>query len=153
LIAENAVWCDKSYFSVVFFLQLNLVVAGIRVQKGKPCAPCLCTSVFFLGTITSLDTQVDALISLMKHAFSSLCSSAAIVFLLGSSNRHKGCLTGFAFGSTFSACSMSFLGTPGMFEAHQAKISQRSWRNSTSTLSYVGSKFTAIEVVLSGSVG
>jgi hypothetical protein len=62
-------------------------------------------------------------------------------------------LTGFALGSMFSACSTSSLGTPGMSEGHQAKISQRSWRNSTSALSYAGSRFTAIEVVLFGSVG
>jgi hypothetical protein len=62
-------------------------------------------------------------------------------------------LTGFALGSMFSACSMSSLETPGISEGHQAKISQRSQRNSTSALSYAGSKFTAIEVVLFGSVG
>jgi hypothetical protein len=89
----------------------------------------------------------------MKHAFSSLCSSDAIAFLLGSSHYHRGCLTGLAFGSRFSACSTSSLGTPSMSEGHQVKISQCSWRNSTSTLSYVGSKFTAMEVVLLGSVG
>jgi hypothetical protein len=48
---------------------------------------------------------------------------------------------------------MSSLGTPGMSEGHQAKISQCSWRNSTSTLSYAGSRFTAMEVVLFGSTG
>jgi hypothetical protein len=32
-------------------------------------------------------------------------------------------LTGFALGSMFSAYSMSSLGTPGMSEGHQAKIS------------------------------
>jgi hypothetical protein len=37
-----------------------------------------------------------------------------------------------------------------MFEGHQANISQRSWRNSTSTLSYVRSRFNAMEVVLLG---
>jgi hypothetical protein len=62
-------------------------------------------------------------------------------------------LTGFALGSMFSTCSTSSLGTPGMSEGHQAKISQRSRRNSTSALSYAGSRFTAIEVVLFGSVG
>jgi hypothetical protein len=46
-----------------------------------------------------------------------------------------------------------FLGTPGMPEGHQAKISQRSWRNSMSALSYVGFRFTAMEVVFAGSVG
>jgi hypothetical protein len=62
-------------------------------------------------------------------------------------------LTGFALGSTFSACSTSSLGTPGMSEGHQAKISQCSQRNSTSALSYAGSKFTVMEVVFAGSVG
>jgi hypothetical protein len=105
------------------------------------------------GTITGLDTHVDALISLMKPAFSSMCSLAAIAFLLGSSNHRRGCLTGLAFGSTLGACSMSSLGTPGMLEGHQGKISQRSWTNSTSALSYTGSRFTAMEVVLLWSVG
>jgi hypothetical protein len=35
---------------------------------------------FFLGTMTGLDTQVDDLISRMNPAFSSLCSSDAIAF-------------------------------------------------------------------------
>jgi hypothetical protein len=103
--------------------------------------------------MTGLDTQVDDLISQMNPAFSSQCSSDAMAFLFGSSNRHSGCLTGFDLGSTFSACSTSSLGTPGMSEGHQAKISQLSWRNSMSALSYAGSKFTAMEVVLFGSVG
>jgi hypothetical protein len=103
--------------------------------------------------MTGLDTQVDDLISLMNLVFSNLCSSDAIAFLLGSSNHLSGCLTGFALGSTFSACSTSSLGTPGMSEGHQVKISQRSRRNSTSALSYVGSRFTAIEVILFGSIG
>jgi hypothetical protein len=106
-------------------------------------------SVFFLGTMTGFDTQLEVLISLMNLAFSSLCNSDAIAFLLGSSNRRSGCLTGFALG----ACSTSSLGTPGMSDGHQAKISQRSQRNSTSALSYAGSKFTAIDVVLLASVG
>jgi hypothetical protein len=110
-------------------------------------------SVFFLGTMTGLDTQVKDFISLMNPAFSSLCSSDAIAFLFGSSNRHNGCLTGFALGSTFSACLTCSLGTPVMSEGHQVKISQRLRRNSTSALSYAGSRFTAIDVVLFGSVG
>jgi hypothetical protein len=110
-------------------------------------------SVFFLGMMTGLDTQVDASISRMNPAFSSLCSSDPIAFLLGSLNHRSGCLTGFALGSTFSACSTSSLGTPGMSEGHQTKISQRSRRNSTSALSYAGFWFAAMEVVLFGSVG
>jgi hypothetical protein len=102
--------------------------------------------------MTGLDTQVNSLISRINPAFSSLCSSDAIAFLLGSSNHLNGCLTGFALESIFSACSTSFLGTPGMSEGHQVKISQRSQRNSTSVLSYAGSRFTAMEVVLFGSV-
>jgi hypothetical protein len=62
-------------------------------------------------------------------------------------------LTGFALGSMFSACSTSSLGTLGISEGHQAKISQCSRRNSMSALSYAGSKFTAMEVILFGSVG
>jgi hypothetical protein len=91
--------------------------------------------------------------SMMKPAFSNLCRSAAITFLFGSSNHQRGRLTGLAFGSTFSACSTSSLGTPGMSEGHQPNISQRSRRNSMSTLSYAGSKFTAMEVVFAGSMG
>jgi hypothetical protein len=76
--------------------------------------------------ITGFDTQLEVLISLINLAFSSLCNSNAIAFLLGSSNHRNGCLTGFALGSTFNACLMSSLGTPGMSDGHQAKISQRS---------------------------
>jgi hypothetical protein len=57
----------------------------------------------------------------------------------------QGCLTGLAFGSTFSECSTSSLGTPGMSTGHQAKISQRSWRNLTSALSYAEVRSDAIE--------
>jgi hypothetical protein len=110
-------------------------------------------SVFFLGTITGLDTQLEVLISLINPVFSSLCNSDAIAFLLGSSNCHNGCLTGFALGSTFNACSTSSLGTLGMSDGHQAKISQCSQRNSMSALSYAGSRFIAIDVVLFGSMG
>jgi hypothetical protein len=103
--------------------------------------------------MTGFDTQLEVLISLIKPAFSSLCNSDAIAFLLDSSNLLNGCFTGFALGSTLSACSTSSLGTPGMSDGHQAKISQRSRRNSMSALSYAGSKFTAIDIVLFGSVG
>jgi hypothetical protein len=54
---------------------------------------------------------------------------------------------------TYVYSTTSSLGTPGMYEGHQAKISQRSRRNSMSALSYAGSRFTAMEVVLFGSVG
>jgi hypothetical protein len=103
--------------------------------------------------MTGFDTQLEVLISLINPVFYSLCNSDAIAFLLGSSNRRNGCLTGFALGSTFNTCSMSSLGTPGMSDGHQAKISQRSWRDSMSALSYAGFKFTAIDVVLFASVG
>jgi hypothetical protein len=73
--------------------------------------------------MTGLDTQLEVFISLINPAFSSLCNSDAIAFLLGSSNHRNGCLTGFALGSIFNACSMSSLGTPGMSEGHQGKIS------------------------------
>jgi hypothetical protein len=60
---------------------------------------------------------------------------------------------GHALGSTFNTCLTSSLGTPGMSNAHHAKISQRSQRVSRSVLSYAGSKSTAMDVVLFGSVG
>jgi hypothetical protein len=40
-----------------------------------------------------------------------------------------------------------------MSEGHLTMISQCSWRNSTSMLSYAGSRSTAMEVVFAGSVG
>jgi hypothetical protein len=107
----------------------------------------------FFGYDDWIGYPTEVFISLINLAFSSLCNSDAIAFLLGSSNHRNGCLTGFALGSTFNACSTSSLGTPGMSEGYQANISQRSWRNSMSALSYVGSRFTAIDVVLFGSVG
>jgi hypothetical protein len=89
----------------------------------------------------------------MKPVFSSRWSSAAIALHFGSSNHRRGCFTVRAFESTLNACSTSSLETPGMSEGHRAKISQRSLRNSTSTLSYAGSRSTAIDVIFSGSVG
>jgi hypothetical protein len=80
-------------------------------------------SVFFLGAMTGLDTQLEVFISLINLAFSSLCNSDAIAFLLGSSNHRNGCLTSFSLGSTFNACLTSSLGTPGMSDGHQTKIS------------------------------
>jgi hypothetical protein len=73
--------------------------------------------------MTGLDTQLKVFISLINQVFSSLCNSDAIAFILGSSNQRNGCLTGFALGSTFNACLTSSLGTPGMSDGHQAKIS------------------------------
>jgi hypothetical protein len=103
--------------------------------------------------MTGLDTQLDVFISLMNRAFYRRWSSDAIALHFGSSNLRRGCFTGRALGSTFSACSTSSLGTPGMSNGHHAKISQRSRWNLMSALSYAGSKSTAIDVVLSGSVG
>jgi hypothetical protein len=106
---------------------------GTCSRRRRGVRPC-----FSLGRSMGLDTQVDALISLMKLVFSNLWSSATIALHFGSSNHRRGCLTGRAFGSTFTACSTSSLGTLGIFEGHQAKISQRSWRNTMSALSYAG---------------
>jgi hypothetical protein len=39
--------------------------------------------------MTGLDTQLEVFISLINPAFSSLCNSDAIAFLLGSSNHRN----------------------------------------------------------------
>jgi hypothetical protein len=107
----------------------------------------------FLGDQHWLETQFNVLISMMNPTSSRIWSSAAIVLHIGSSNHQRGCFTGLAFGSTLSACSASSLGTPSMFAWHQANISQCSWRNSTSALSYVDVRSEATEVVLFGFTG
>jgi hypothetical protein len=144
------VWWRLFFF--VFYFLFDLVVSRICIQKGMPCTSHSWvnyliyarqregilwtvliegyvidvdadTSVFFFGTITGLDIEVEVLISLIKPAFSNLCSSAAIALRFGTSNHRRGYLTGLASRSTLSACSMSSLGTPGMSKGHQAKIS------------------------------
>src|SRR3954463_7889259 len=110
-------------------------------------------SVSFLGTITVLASHSLSLMSLMKSASSSLLTSTLMASARGSDNRRMDCLMGLASGNTLSACSANSLGTPGMSAGHQAKISQRSQRNSTSALSYAGLRSLAISAVLEASVG
>src|SRR3954471_21279776 len=71
--------------------------------------------------------------------------------LFSSPKRHRGCFTGLHFGSIFKLCSASSLGTPFMSAGYQAKMSLFSWRNSTSALSYLGSRFIPMAVVLEAS--
>ena len=89
----------------------------------------------------------------MKSASSSLLTLTPIASARGSDSRRMDCLTGLASGKTLSACSANSLGTPGRSAGHQAKISQRSRRNSTSVLSYAGLRSLAISAVLEASVG
>ena len=55
-------------------------------------------------------------------------------------SRRRPCLTGLASLLTLRECSASFLGTPSKSEGDQAKISQFSRRNLTSSLSYFSSR-------------
>src|SRR3954469_8692271 len=110
-------------------------------------------SLSFLGTITVLASHSLSLISLMKSVASSLFISILMALARGSDSLQMDCLTGLVSGKTLSACSANSLGTPGMSAGHQAKISQRSRRNSTSALSYVGLRSLAINAVLEASVG
>ena len=112
------------------------------------------TSVFFFGTRTGLATHVASVCSsLIKPASLSRSISDSIALRFGSEKRRKGCLIGLAIGSKFRWCSASSLGTPGMSAGHQAKIPQRSRRNSTSALSYATSRLDATNVVFFGSEG
>src|SRR3954468_7089606 len=110
-------------------------------------------SVSFFGTITVFASHSLSLISLIKSAASSLLISLPIALARGSDSLRMDCLTGLFLGKTFSAWSANFLGTPGMSVGHQAKISQRSRRNSTSAPSYAELRSLAIRAVLEASVG
>jgi hypothetical protein len=50
----------------------------------------------------------------------------------------RDCLTGHFLGSTWSLCSASSIGTPGMSVGLHAKMPRFSWRYSLSALSYEG---------------
>src|SRR3954466_10500998 len=110
-------------------------------------------SVSFFGTMTVFASHSLSLISLMKSAASSLLISLPIASARGSDILRMDCLMGLVSGKTLIACSANSLGTPGMSAGHQAKISQRSRRNSTSTPSYAGLRSLAISAVLESSVG
>src|SRR3954468_14592334 len=110
-------------------------------------------SVLFLGTITVFASHSLSLISLMKSTTSSLFISIPMASARGSDSLRMDCLTGLVSGKMLSACSANSLGTSGMPAGHQAKISQRSRRNSMSALSYVGLRSLAIGAVLEASVG
>ena len=107
----------------------------------------------FFGTSTVLASQVLSLISRMKSAASNLLISLPIASARGSDSLRMDYLTGLVSGKTLSACSANSLGTPGMSAGHQAKISRRSWRNSTSAPSYAGLRSLAIRAILEASIG
>ena len=107
----------------------------------------------FFGTSTGLATQVAFLVSQMNLASSSLLTSSPMALRFGSEKWRNGCLIGLALGKIWRECSANSLGTPGMSAGHQAKISQFSRRNSTSTLSYAIGRVADTRTVLDGSVG
>src|SRR3954470_21738007 len=84
-------------------------------------------------------------------ALSNLAISLPMARLFSSPKRRKGCFTGLHFGSMFKLCSASSLGTPFMSVGCQVNMSLFSRRNSTSALSYLGSRFIPMAVVLEAS--
>ena len=110
------------------------------------------TGVSFFGTSTGLATQVAFLVFRMNLASSSLLTSSPMALRFGSEKRRSDCLMGLALGRISRECSANSLGTPGMSSRHQAKISQFSWRNSMSALSYVIGRVADTRTILDGSV-
>src|SRR5664279_4792735 len=109
--------------------------------------------VFFFGMSTGFATQEACLISRINLAVRSRLISSPMALRFGSENRGIDCLIGLASGYTSTECSANSLGMPGMSAGHQAKISQYSRRNSTSTLSYAGERLVDTIAVLEASVG
>ena len=93
-------------------------------------------SVFFFRTSTGFANQVEILISRMKLALRSRSISAPTANRFGSESLRVVCLIGLEPGLICSECSANSLGIPGMSDGSHAKISQYSWRSSTSALSY-----------------
>ena len=96
------------------------------------------SEVFFFRTRTGFANQSVWTTSRMNLAVVSLRISFPTALHLSIRSRRRPCFTGLASLLTFKECSASFLGTPGMSsDGDQAKISQFSWRNLTSSPSYL----------------
>ena len=103
---------------------------------------------FFFSTRTGFASHVGWMTSMMNPAASSRAISSPIARRRSSWNRRSGCLTGLASGLTFSWCSASSLGTPGMSLGFQANISRFARRKSMSALSYAESRPAPIRTCL-----
>ena len=82
-------------------------------------------------------------------------SSFAISFLMASrlsgENRRNRCFFGVALGSTFKACSINSLGTPGISAGFHANMSRLALRKLTSSSSYLSPSPVPMIAVLDSS--
>ena len=108
---------------------------------------------FFFNTRTGLASHSGKNTSIMNSAARNQAISSSTTLLFSSDRWRKGCLTGLTSGQTCSLCSAKSVGTPGMSLGDHAKISQFSWRKSTSSLSYLLSRPVPMTACLSGCSG
>src|SRR6185503_15621117 len=73
----------------------------------------------------------------MNPAVSSFASSFLMASRLSGENRRNHCFFGVALGSTFKACSINSLGTPGISAGFHANTSRLALRKLTSLSSYL----------------
>ena len=105
---------------------------------------------FFFSTRTGLANHSGKNTSMMKLAASSRAISSPTILLFSYDSRRRGCLTGFASARTCSLCSAKSFGTHGMSFGDHAKMSRFSRRKSTSSPSYLLSRFAPMTANLSG---
>ena len=87
----------------------------------------------------------------MNLAAKSHFISTLIASFLSGMNQQSFCLIGLAVGETFKECSIFSHGTPGMSVGFQANTLAVAHRKETSVLSYLGSRWAPIFMVLEGS--
>jgi len=80
-----------------------------------------------------------------KPAASSFASSFLMASRLSGENRRNRCFFGVALGSTFKACSINSLGTPGISTGFHANTSRLALRNLTSSSSYLSPMMAVLE--------
>src|SRR3954467_8639132 len=101
----------------------------------------ICHCLFFFSTKTGFANHSGKNTSMIKPAARSRAISSPTTLLFSSDRRRKGCLTGFASDRTCNLCSANSVGTPGMSLGDHAKMSRFSRRKSTSSPSYLLSRF------------
>ena len=87
----------------------------------------------------------------MNLAASSFASAFLMASCLSGENRRKRCFFGVALGSTFKACSINSLGTPGISAGFHANTSRLALRKLTSSSSYLSPSPTPMMAVLESS--
>ena len=87
----------------------------------------------------------------MNPAASSFASSFLMASRLSGEKRHRRCFFGVALGSTFRACSINSLGTPGISTGFHANTSRLALRKLTSSSSYLSPKPALMIAVLESS--